>query len=85
MEKLGEEVLDWIKYPDVNNKSGISAKDDTVGGLRNQNIVMYNDGMTEKQFVHMMEKQYDAKEEQHISKKRKTAKMKESSQDLAFA
>ena len=58
-----EEVPDWIKYPDV-NKSGIGAKDDTVGGPRNRNVVMYDDGMTEKQFVRMMEKQYDAEEEQ---------------------
>jgi hypothetical protein len=56
-----------------------------MGGLRNRNIVIYDDGMMEKQFVRMMEKQFDAEEEQRISKKRKATKMQESSQDLTSA
>lgn len=79
-----EEVPGWIKYPD-GNKSGSGAKGDAMGGPRNRNVVMYDDGMTEKQFVRMMEKQFEAEEEQRVSKKRKAAKMQESIQDSTSA
>jgi hypothetical protein len=73
-----EEVPDWIKYPD-GGKSGV--KNDGLGGPRNRNVVTYDDGLTEKQFVRMMEKQFVSDEEQRVSKKRKAAKMQESSHD----
>jgi superfamily II DNA/RNA helicase len=75
-----EEVPDWIKYPN-GGKSGSGVKDDGLGGPRNRNVVTYDDGLTEQQFVRMMEKQFVADEAQRVSKKRKADKMQERSQD----
>jgi hypothetical protein len=68
-----EEVPDWIKYPDGKGKNGAAALAN-VGGPRKRKDVSYDDGLTEKQFVRMMDKQYDA-EQADNAKKRKASKM----------
>ena len=72
-----DEIPDWIKYPDGNGKNGALNQTD-YGGPRKRNEVAYDDGMTERQFVRMMDKQYDAEQaDAASSKKRTAAKMKE--------
>jgi len=70
-----EEVPDWIKYPDGRGKNGAAMQADTFGGPRKRKDVSYDDGMTERQFVRMMDKRYDAEQAETASKKRKAAKM----------
>lgn len=72
-----EEVPDWIKYPEGRGKNG-AMQVDTLGAPRKRKDVTYDDGLTEKQFARMMDKRYDAEQEEN-AKKRKAAKMKEGS------
>jgi SNF2 family DNA or RNA helicase len=72
-----DEIPDWIKYPDGNGKNGALTQTD-YGGPRKRNEVAYDDGLTERQFVRMMDKQYDAEQADAASNKKRTAaKMKE--------
>ena len=70
-----EEIPDWIKYPHGRAQDGAAMQTD-FGGPRKRKDVSYDDGLTEKQFVRMMDKQYDAELAETSAKKRKTPKMK---------
>jgi hypothetical protein len=65
-----EDVPDWIKYPA--DKKSKAAQDSLVmpgDGPRKRKEVMYDDGLTEKQFLRLMEKQMDGEEAaKHSSK-----------------
>ena len=71
-----EEVPDWIKYPNGRGKNAAMRASD-FGGPRKRKDVTYDDGLTEKQFARMMDKQYDAEQTQMVNKKRMAFKMKE--------
>lgn len=56
------DVPDWIKYPSGKKEARLRV---TVGGIpnsgpRKRKEVMYDDGLTDKQFMRMMDKQYDS-------------------------
>lgn len=56
-----EDIPDWVKHP-AGRKNANAFDISTVadGGPRKRNDVVYDDGMTEKQFMRAMDKQYDA-------------------------
>jgi len=68
-----EEIPDWIRYPNGKKKSeeskGEGENGEVLGKRRAKNNVVYDDGMTERQFVRMMENR--AKEEEMLEKVRK--------------
>lgn len=70
-----EEIPDWIKYPGGKDNAG-AAMQANMGGPRKRKDVSYDDGLTERQFVRMMDKQYDAEQAEH-AKKRKASRMKD--------
>jgi hypothetical protein len=54
-----DDVPDWIKYP-KNKKNAALHSDPLAGdGPRKRKEVTYDDGLTEKQFMRMMDKQFD--------------------------
>jgi hypothetical protein len=57
-----EDVPDWIKYP--SGKKDAALQDNSVpgSGPRKRKEVMYDDGLTEKQFLRLMEKQFDGED-----------------------
>lgn len=68
-----EEIPDWIKYP--NGKAHADAAMQTdFGAPRKRKEVTYDDGLTEKQFVRMMDKQYDAEQADTVARKKTAAK-----------
>jgi hypothetical protein len=69
-----EDVPDWVKYP-TGRKNSTAVHEDLIpgSGPRKRKEVMYDDGLTEKQFMRMMDKQHDAEavareESKHSSK-----------------
>eukprot|EP00980_Cylindrotheca_fusiformis_P020062 scaffold7139_cov115-Cylindrotheca_fusiformis.AAC.12 len=55
-----DDVPDWIKYPTKNKNNNALHSDPLAGdGPRKRKEVMYDDGLTEKQFMRMMDKQFD--------------------------
>lgn len=56
-----DDVPDWVKYP-AGRKNASAVHDDLIPGRgpRKRKEVMYDDGLTEKQFMRMMDKQHDA-------------------------
>ncbi len=54
-----DDVPDWIKYP--TGKKDAALEDTSVpgSGARKRKEVMYDDGLTEKQFLRMMDKKFD--------------------------
>jgi len=64
------DVPDWIKYP--NGKDNEDSEDLNVNpdGSRKRKAVLYDDGLTEKQFLRLMEKQAQAEEDGARSRKR---------------
>jgi superfamily II DNA/RNA helicase len=68
-----EDVPDWIKYP--SGKKDPALEDTSVpgSGPRKRKEVAYDDGLTEKQFLKMMDKQFDnevsARQEKKSSKR----------------
>ena len=56
-----EDIPDWVKYP-TGRKNASAVHDDLIpgSGPRKRKEVMYDDGLTEKQFMRMMDKQHDA-------------------------
>ena len=68
-----DDVPDWIKYPGGKNKhknQNGSLLDDTGDGSRKRKAVTYDDGLTEKQFIRLMEKQAIEDEKQHSARKK---------------
>lgn len=55
-----DEVPDWIKYP-TKNKKNVALHSDPLAdsGSRKRKEVLYDDGLTEKQFMRMMDSQFD--------------------------
>ena len=68
-----DDIPDWIKYP--SGKKDAALQDTSVpgSGPRKRKEVLYDDGLTEKQFLRMMDKQFDkeaaTKTEQKILKR----------------
>jgi len=65
-----EDVPDWILHPQVGGTRSVFAAADE--GPRKRKAQNYDDGMTEKQFMRMMDKQFV--EEAKAKKKQKTAR-----------
>lgn len=68
-----EDIPDWIRYPSSGAGGPTAAGTfvtDTMEGSRKRKAVAYDDGLTEKQFLRLMEKQ--AVEEENARKKLKT-------------
>lgn len=57
---IEEDVPDWIKYPSGKKDAALEDSADPGDGPRKRKEVMYDDGLTEKQFLRMMDKQFDA-------------------------
>jgi superfamily II DNA/RNA helicase len=58
-----EVVPDWIKYPTKNKKNAaLQFNPSADNGPRKRKEVVYDDGLTEKQFMRMMDKQFDGEE-----------------------
>ena len=75
------DVPDWIKYPGgKKQKQQNGYQEDGGDGSRKRKAVSYDDGLTEKQFLRLMEKQADedAKQQSARKKARKGAKSNES-------
>jgi ATP-dependent helicase STH1/SNF2 len=70
------DVPDWVRYPHQGaNDGGFEAPSNFLGdGSRKRKAVMYDDGLTEKQFLRMMEKQA-VQEEQQPRKRPKLQKI----------
>ena len=56
-----EDVPDWIKYP-TGKKDAALEDTGPSDGPRKRKEVIYDDGLTEKQFLRLMEKQFDGEE-----------------------
>ena len=55
-----DDIPDWIKYPTGKKDAALEAESAVPGsGPRKRKEVMYDDGLTEKQFLRMMDKQFD--------------------------
>ena len=68
-----EDVPDWIMYPHQTGGNAFAPADPLMGeNSRKRKAVMYDDGMTEKQFLRAMEKQAVAEEQQNKKKPRLT-------------
>jgi hypothetical protein len=57
-----EDIPDWIKYPSGKKEAPLHL---TIGGVpgsgpRKRKDVVYDDGLTDKQFMRMMDKQYES-------------------------
>ena len=65
------DVPDWILHPQQGGTRSVFASADS--GPRKRKAQTYNDGLTEKQFLRMMDKQY--LEEANAKKKQKTARV----------
>jgi hypothetical protein len=74
------DVPDWILHPQATGRQSVftAASDDT----RKRKEVAYDDGMTEKQFMRMMDKQ--AIQEENAKKKQKKGKGRPVTKVLAF-
>eukprot|EP00536_Pseudo-nitzschia_multiseries_P003669 jgi/Psemu1/323122/estExt_fgenesh1_pg.C_570037 len=57
-----EDVPDWIKYPTGRKDAALEDTSVPGSGPRKRKEVMYDDGLTEKQFLRMMDKQFDKEE-----------------------
>lgn len=57
-----DDVPDWIKYPVSRKATSYQNSSIADSGPRKRKEVMYDDGLTEKQFLRMMEKQFDGEE-----------------------
>lgn len=67
-----DEVPDWIKYPNGKQAQEMS-NFDAADGSRKRKIVAYDDGLTEKQFLRIVDKQIRNEEED--AQQRKVARM----------
>ena len=73
------DIPDWIKYPKGKKKSSSEKWDqfmaDDTGGKRkrNKSSAVYDDGLTERQFMKMTEKQADTEEKLTRTRKRERA------------
>ena len=68
------DVPDWIRHPpEVGAAMAAFASPGLIEGSRKRKNVMYDDGLTEKQFLRIMEQQAD-KEEKSVKKRRRTTK-----------
>lgn len=68
-----DDVPDWIKYPGGNKQAAQNGVHADIGdGSRKRKAVAYDDGLTEKQFMRLMDKKYA--EEEKKEKVRKQAK-----------
>jgi superfamily II DNA/RNA helicase len=54
-----DDVPDWIKYPKNKNNATLHSDPVAGDGPRKKKKVVYDDGLTEKQFMRMMDKQFD--------------------------
>ncbi len=66
-----EDVPDWIKFP-AGRRNGGFKLDASADGSRKRKDVTYDDGLTEKQFLRLMERQAD--EDERVRKVAKTTK-----------
>ena len=64
-----EDLPDWIKNP-KRNKQQEKQEEFDPNSSRKRKAVTYTDGLTEKQFLRLMEKQADADEEEQSARKR---------------
>jgi ATP-dependent helicase STH1/SNF2 len=67
------DIPDWVRFPPLGAAAAASMAAASDNGARKRKAVMYDDGLTEKQFLRMMEKQA-ADEEKHAKKRAKTEK-----------
>lgn len=67
-----DDIPDWIKYPSGSKETSLKASFDPSIG-RKRTAVTYDDGLTEKQFLRLMEKQAD--EDEASSRKRKASRI----------
>jgi hypothetical protein len=54
-----DDIPDWIKYPSGKKDAALQDSSEPGSGPRKRKEVMYDDGLTEKQFLRMMDKQFD--------------------------
>jgi len=54
-----EDIPDWIKYPSGKKEARLEDTSVPGSGPRKRKDVSYDDGLTEKQFLKMMDKQFD--------------------------
>jgi len=70
------DIPDWIKYPSGKKDAALQDTLMADSGPRKRKEVVYDDGLTEKQFLRMMDKQYDnaeaSRKEEKAGKKRKS-------------
>lgn len=67
-----EDIPDWIRYPPVGSGAGAGIFTSVAdGSIRKRKEVAYDDGLTEKQFMRMMDKK--SVDEEHARKKMKTS------------
>jgi len=78
-----EDVPDWIRYPQRTQAGAAFA--DPGDGSRKRKAVMYDDGLTEKQFLRMMEKQAIEEEQQQVRKRQKIQKIENEAPPAAAA
>ena len=67
-----DDVPDWIKYPSGKKDAALQDTSVAESGPRKRKEVMYDDGLTEKQFLRMMDKQFV--NEETVRKEQKAAK-----------
>lgn len=65
-----DDVPNWIRNPRSSGSNAVFAME--ADGSRKRKAVAYDDGLTEKQFLRMMEQQ--AVEEEHVKKRQRVAK-----------
>ena len=62
-----DDIPDWIKYP--NGKEESEGDGTAVSGRRTASQAVYNDGLTEKQFLRLVENQAEKEEEEAKARK----------------
>lgn len=76
------DIPDWVRFPQGGAAGVASMAASSDNGARKRKTVMYDDGLTEKQFLRMMEKQADD-EEKRPKKKARTEKQAPSTASAA--
>jgi superfamily II DNA/RNA helicase len=64
-----DDVPDWIKYPSGKKNAALQDMESTADGSRKRKEVMYDDGLTEKQFLRMVDKQAIGEEAERAANK----------------
>jgi len=78
-----DQVPDWIKYPTGKKDAALQQSSSPADGPRKRKEVVYDDGLTEKQFLRIMDNQAKAEEDEKV--KRKKAAKKSSAAAMSAA